>query len=452
MRSDFFAALLGTAIVCTAPAVASPTTFTYQGQLVQDGTPGEGAYEFEVRLLDNLGVQIGMTQTASEIVTAGAFSMELDFGNGAFDANARYLEISVRSVADGGSYVVLSPNQLVTSAPVAQFALSGNEGPVGPVGPQGDQGIQGNAGTDGSDGQTGTEGPQGTQGPQGIQGDPGTDGTNGAPGDSHWSLNGSATYYTAGSVGIGTNSPVYPLQVHSISTRAISASSSHASGTGVQGIATASAGTTYGGRFESYSTSGGAWSSGLVLGEVDGVGALADKWALVRQSVSSSSRLHLTYGTSANYSANSQVISINKTGQVGLGIVPFFPLHMSSGAHVSTGGTWTNASSRTLKENFEPVDQRAILGQLMEMPISRWNYKAEGKEVEHIGPMAEDFAEAFRTGEHDASIATVDADGVAIASIQALYEIIQEKDEEIADLNARLKRIEEMLAKNALSE
>ena len=256
MRIDFIAALLGTAIVCTAPAVASPTTFTYQGQLDQDGTPAEGAHEFEIRLLDNLGVQIGMTQTASEIVTAGSFSMEIDFGNGAFDEDARYLEISVRSVADGGAYVVLSPNQLVTSAPVAQFALNGNEGPVGPVGPQGDQGIQGNAGTDGSDGSTGTEGPQGTQGPQGIQGDPGTDGTNGAPGDSHWSLNGSTTYYTAGSVGIGTNSPVYPLQVHSIGTRAISASNSHASGSGVQGIATASTGTTYGGRFESLSTAG----------------------------------------------------------------------------------------------------------------------------------------------------------------------------------------------------
>jgi hypothetical protein len=201
-----------------------------------------------------------------------------------------------------------------------------------------------------------------------------------------------------------------------------------------------------------YSNGSGAWSSGLVLGEVDVAGALVDKWAIVRQSVSSNSRLHLTYGTSANYSSNSQYVSINNTGQVGLGIIPFFPLHMSSGAHCSTGGTWTNASSRELKENFEPVDRRAILGQLMEMPISRWNYKVEGKEIEHIGPMAEDFAAAFDTGEHDSSIATVDADGVAIASIQALYEIIQEKDDQIKELNARLSSIEEMLSKNAIAE
>ena len=256
MRSDLLAALLGTAIVCSAPAVASPTTFTYQGQLVQDGTPAEGAHEFEIRLLDNLGVQIGMTQTASEIVTQGQFSMQLDFGNGAFDSNERYLEISVRSVAEGGAYVVLSPNQLVTSAPVAQFALSGNEGPQGPVGPQGDQGLQGNTGAggspgvDGVDGNDGPTGPEGPQGTQGIQGDPGT------PGDSHWTLSGSNTYYTAGNVGIGTSSPDYPLQVVTNSSRAISVTTSRTSGRGVHATATATTGTTFGVYGQNQSTSG----------------------------------------------------------------------------------------------------------------------------------------------------------------------------------------------------
>lgn len=201
-----------------------------------------------------------------------------------------------------------------------------------------------------------------------------------------------------------------------------------------------------------YSGGGGDWSSGVVLGEVDDFGVLADKWAIARQTVGSSSRLQLTYGTSENYAANSQVVSINKTGQVGIGIIPFFPLHMSSGAHCSVGGTWTNASSKSLKENFVQVDRHDILNRLMSMPISRWNYKSEGDTVEHIGPMAEDFAAAFETGEHDTSIATVDADGVAIASIQALYEIIQEKDDEIRELNARLSAIEAILKKNEQSE
>lgn len=230
MRSDLLGAFLGTAIVCTAPAVAaSPTTFTYQGHLAQNGNPAEGAYEFEVRLLDGLGAQIGSTQTTSEIVTAGAFAMELDFGNAAFDGGERYLEISVRSVADGGAYVALSPNQLVTSAPVAQFALSGNEGPVGPVGPQGDigtqgnQGIQGDPGIDGLPGADGAQGPQGDQGllgdtgPQGIQGLTGPQGLigpDGPAGATLWNSSGSLVYYTAGNVAIGTTASVsWPLHV-----------------------------------------------------------------------------------------------------------------------------------------------------------------------------------------------------------------------------------------------
>ena len=234
MRSDLLAAFLGTAIVCIAPAVAaSPTTFTYQGHLAQDGTPAEGAHEFEVRLLDGLGAQIGATYTASAVVTAGAFAMELDFGNAAFDGTERYLEISVRSVVDGGAYVVLSPNQLVTSTPVAQFALNGNEGPQGPAGVQGDQGVQGNQGNpgaDGSDGVAGAQGPQGDPGNDGAVGAQGPQGNQGDPGNSPWTLSGAGIYYSSGRVGIGTTSPVFPLQVISPSVTAIYGRSSNTSG------------------------------------------------------------------------------------------------------------------------------------------------------------------------------------------------------------------------------
>ncbi len=54
------------------------------------------------------------------------------------------------------------------------------------------------------------------------------------------------------------------------------------------------------------------------------------------------------------------------------------------------------------------------------LPISKWSYKVEDGSVRHIGPMAQDFAAAFGLGSDDRSIGTVDADGVALAAMQAL--------------------------------
>ncbi len=43
--------------------------------------------------------------------------------------------------------------------------------------------------------------------------------------------------------------------------------------------------------------------------------------------------------------------------------------------------------------------------------------------MRHLGPTAEDFYAAFGLGS-DAGIGTVDADGVALATIQALYQLM----------------------------
>ena len=54
--------------------------------------------------------------------------------------------------------------------------------------------------------------------------------------------------------------------------------------------------------------------------------------------------------------------------------------------------------------------------------------------IRHIGPMAQDFYAAFGVGEDDRHISTVDADGVALAAIQGLYQVVQDKDAAIASL------------------
>lgn len=43
----------------------------------------------------------------------------------------------------------------------------------------------------------------------------------------------------------------------------------------------------------------------------------------------------------------------------------------------------------------------------------------------HIRPVAQDFYAAFGVGEDPRRISTVDADGVALAAIQALYRMSQ---------------------------
>jgi hypothetical protein len=145
------------------------------------------------------------------------------------------------------------------------------------------------------------------------------------------------------------------------------------------------------------------------------------------------------------------------SSQLGIGVTtPAFPIEHSSGARLTAGGVWTNASDKNLKENITPVDPSAMLERVAAMPISAWNYKVEGKDVQHIGPMAQDFKNAFGLGDSDKVIATVDADGVALAAIQGLNKKLDAKDAELATLKeenaknaARIKALEEAIAKLA---
>ncbi len=127
-------------------------------------------------------------------------------------------------------------------------------------------------------------------------------------------------------------------------------------------------------------------------------------------------------------------------------------INTSTGAYLSMGGAWVNASDRNLKENFADIDSGEILQRLAGMSIQSWNYKSEDATVRHIGPTAQDFHAAFGVGNSDTSLGTVDVDGVALASIQSLYQMVQEKDtkiaaqsEQIADLEARLSAMETRL-------
>ncbi len=68
-----------------------------------------------------------------------------------------------------------------------------------------------------------------------------------------------------------------------------------------------------------------------------------------------------------------------------------------------------------------------------------------------MGPMAQDFRDAFGLGTDEKHIGTVDADGVSLAAIQGLNQKLEkqlaEKEREIRDLQARLGRLEQRLGR-----
>ena len=133
-------------------------------------------------------------------------------------------------------------------------------------------------------------------------------------------------------------------------------------------------------------------------------------------------------------------------GNVGIGTsFPGYPLEMASGAHVTSGGAWTNASDRNLKENFAAVNAQAMLETVAYLPIQTWNYKNEGDAIRHLGPVAQDFRAAFGLGGDEHSITTIDADGVALAAIQGLYEIVQEKKCEVEELRSEIEDLRELV-------
>ncbi len=92
-----------------------------------------------------------------------------------------------------------------------------------------------------------------------------------------------------------------------------------------------------------------------------------------------------------------------------------------------------------------------MLARVAALPISRWNYKSDPK-TPHLGPVAQDFHAAFELGADDRHIATVDADGVAMAAIQGLNEIVAEKDLKITQLQKRLCTLENVTIKEQASE
>jgi hypothetical protein len=93
-------------------------------------------------------------------------------------------------------------------------------------------------------------------------------------------------------------------------------------------------------------------------------------------------------------------------------------------------------SDRNVKRDIRPVDEQAVLRSVARMPISSWSYTADDPSVRHVGPMAQDFYQAFGLGQTDRAYDPIDAHGVTLAAIKALYQQVQ-------DQRTRIDRLEQ---------
>jgi hypothetical protein len=145
------------------------------------------------------------------------------------------------------------------------------------------------------------------------------------------------------------------------------------------------------------------------LGVVDGGGGISTRYTYVQGGFTGSG---VYYNTVLNPLG----------GNVGIGTTTptLGPLTMASGAYVTSGGVWTNASDRNLKENFATLTPASVLEKIGQLPITEWNYRNEDPSIKHIGPVAQDFYALFNVGNSNTSISTIDPAGIALLGIQAL--------------------------------
>jgi hypothetical protein len=454
------------------PQSLTGSAFTYQGRLTSGGAPVNGQCDFQFSLFDaaSAGTQIGSTQPATNVsVMNGLFTVAIDFGGGAFNGLARWLEIGVRCPAGSGSYTTLSPRQTLTAAPYAQ-ALPGLWTQQNAVSPNLIGGFSGNSVTSGVVGAT-------------IGGGGLSDNANRVT-DNYGTVGGGRNNQAgnnAGTVNDGAHATVGGGLFNTASgTRATvgggwgnTASEGDATvGGGQSNTANGQFATVGGGSLNTASgtraTVGGGQSNtasgtratvgggenNTASGQFATVGGGENNTAAGNYSFAAGRRAKannpgcFVWGDSTNADvtcSNDNRTIFRSSG----GYYIYTNAVLTSGMFLSSGGSsWNAVSRRALKENFAPVDTRRLLARLAQIEITTWNYRSQGPAIRHIGPMADEFNALVDGlgGEGKDYINSLDADGVALAAIQGLYGLVQEKDAEIASLRAENAKLNDRLA------
>jgi hypothetical protein len=109
---------------------------------------------------------------------------------------------------------------------------------------------------------------------------------------------------------------------------------------------------------------------------------------------------------------------------------------MASGAHVTAGGVWTDASSREYKENIQDLTKEEAVITLAQLNPIKFNYKPNVEE-KHVGFIAEDVPDL---------VASKDRKGLSPMDIVAvLTRVVQEQQKKISELSEKVTELEREL-------
>jgi hypothetical protein len=124
---------------------------------------------------------------------------------------------------------------------------------------------------------------------------------------------------------------------------------------------------------------------------------------------------------------------LEANGNLGIGQrFPQHPLHMASGAHVTSGGTWVNASSRLYKENIRTLSLEDAIQTVAELNPVIYNYTKE-RDENYLGFIAEDVPNL---------VATSDRKGLsAMDMVAVLTKVVQYQQQQLTKIQSELNAL-----------
>jgi hypothetical protein len=428
---------------------AALTAFTYQGRLEESGTPANGLYDFRAHVYNRAvagepgDALVSSTLTLTAVpVTNGLFVLNLDCGAAPFNGEARWLALVVRT-NNALNYMSLAPRPPLTATPYA--ILAGNVG-----GTVAAANIDPAIARDNEVFSTVLEETQIFTSHFGGHSTIGGGNYNRIFGQFATIVGGATNkaygIMTAGTVGGGVNNEAWHGDT-------VSGGGNNVANGG---------GATVPGGYQNQATGSRSFAAGY---QARASHARSFVWSSRDNPAPSFAtnrfHVHASEGFSVDYARQ----RLDGGGQrwVVLGGYSDFPgqtISAWNGARLTDGGVWADNSDRNAKENFADVSGREILEKVAALPVLTWNYTAEGPDVRHIGPVAQDFCEAFHTGADDKHLAALDSAGVALAAIQGLNQKLEEqlrrKDAQLASqqwqIAALLERLDVLEQKLNTSE